>query len=193
MATITVPTVGSTRGRSRWCVVAIGVAVTLLSVWFALWPSWASRQALFDPIPFNDVVKSAIELRLETSRSLLQMCLLSFAALWGFFITKEGVPHKVSESIQEFILFAGANIAMIASMFCHVWYSITVARYQADAGVMAEQTRDGGASPIIPDVFGPRINFLFDLQLWLLLTGLALVCLTAISLYFIKRTEGHHV
>src|SRR3954463_15472318 len=41
-----------------------------------------------NPLTFNDVLKSAMEIRIEQSRNLFEICLLFLGALWGLVIAK---------------------------------------------------------------------------------------------------------
>src|SRR5438128_2176000 len=110
----------------RWLVAGVSVVVWLATLVYMFAVARDAGGTGFGKLPFNDVVKGAVQLRLDTSRSLFQVTLLIFGALWGLIVTREGLRHKVSDSKPEFILFAVANLCLLLSSYAYLRYSMRI-------------------------------------------------------------------
>jgi hypothetical protein len=201
------PTQQEQRLMRRWVLAGVTAAVGTSLVLYLLLTIQSAGDSGFGKLPFNDVVKGAIQLRLETSRSMFQVTIVVFGALWGLIITKEGVRHSFTDSQPEFLLFTIANACLLFSAYGHLRYSMRLAEVQADAGTLAEKrkaleaaerpveenrARDAPARepvPDIPDIFAPRINRILDLQMWLFGVGCVFVLLTFVSANFLKEAS----
>src|SRR5882724_1903699 len=100
--------------RLRWILacVAVIVLVATLAVTIHGIVTTSLRAGLED-IPYNELTKESIDLRLEFSRSLFEVGLLITAALWGLIIAKKDEAGVVLKDHQEVIMFFSASLLLV--------------------------------------------------------------------------------
>ncbi|MBA2646748.1 MAG: hypothetical protein H0U81_08115 [Pyrinomonadaceae bacterium] len=172
------------RQRWRW-ILAIASAVVLAivlsyAVYNYLYPYFPEN--IIDDKPLNELTKAGIELKLEQSRSLFQLALLSVGTLWGLLLAKKDEAGIVLADHPEICMFVCASFLLMLSLICHTFYLQKITNVYSLAGQLYEKE-----APSIPDVFGPNINYLFVSQCWFLVSGVTVALLTFISAHKLKE------
>jgi hypothetical protein len=180
----------------RWLLTSICSLACVAAMVYAAWKWRESRRAPVEMIPFNDVVKAAITLRLDTAKSLFQVALLVFAALWGLLFAKKEAARIVFSDTPELVLFGLGNVVLLLSLGSYLAYALELSVIQGDAGVIAEKLKQDPSlpkqqteTPLIPDVFGDRIDYHLFSQICFLVTGCFATTLTFASATFFKETQ----
>src|SRR5713226_4490338 len=148
------------RARTLLSIVAVGVLVWVVSA--AIY----QKVKTFDAItmigerPFNDLTKTAIDIRQGQSTAFLQIGLLVLTALWGLMIAKKDEARLALSDKPEMVMFISASVLLMVSFLWHYFYLDNL----SDAYRLAGKTCSDPAYTCIPDVFDPKIEHLFDFQ-----------------------------
>ncbi len=134
--------------------VGLGVVMAGIVMWQVLRSAVSARQDLAQTVPFDERVKSAFDLRQETSRGLFEVTILLTGALWGLVIARGSFS---SWGRQEAILFVLANAGLLFSLSSHLMHSMDMTRFLTDAAVLTGKA-------LVPDFFGQKLGFKFDWQ-----------------------------
>jgi hypothetical protein len=186
------------RSRRRWILAIISALIVGLSVVYAVWMVHRANQAPIDTVPLNDAMKSAVSLRLEAAKSVFQVGLLVFGALFGLVFASEKRRISLTDK-PELCLFVVGTLAMLLSFLSYLRYSFELSVMQADAAVAMEKLRDetpqgstAGSEKLVayvPDFFGERIDVLLSTENLFLVVGCVVAALTFISVTFLKKEE----
>jgi hypothetical protein len=152
-------------------VVAIGFFIAAVAAWTPV-TVVKNRQ-------LTDLLRAAIDLKIDQSRSEFQIALLVLGALWGLMIAKRDEVKIVLSDMPEIVMFWCASALLLASTVFHVMYVENIAYIFALAGSI-----DGGKS--VPDVFESGINNPYKFQFWALLAGLVVGLMTLLSAHRLK-------
>lgn len=170
----------------KWWPVHVSLLLIVFTAIYALyWIMQGHSQKPLGVLPFNEIVQSAVTLRLSTAGNLFQVTLIIFAAIWGLTVVTSGIRIKLFSKEPGFWCFVLANVALFLSIVCYWWYCHKVAIFQATAGQAVSQLmkHDNSAEPIIVDLFGPRVNYLCVLQSLFLFTGSSAALLAFFCVY----------
>jgi len=205
----------SFRSKLRW---SIGVLCASLSL-IALLAAIAFKAIRIDQIllystaVYNELTKSAMDLKIHESNSYFDLSLLVVGALIGLILAKPEEARITLRDTPELLMFIASGVLLLSSMLCHVSYltSVTEACMNArfDRQVTAfnpgsEQNKEwkteaviaGSSSPVytienkltMEDIRDPGIEYLLKGQTIFVLLGTALSALTILSAKFLKET-----
>lgn len=135
---------------------------------------------LIDDVFLNDLIKAAIEVRLEQTKSLFELGLLLLGALWALLIAKKDEARIVLSDRPEVGMFLCASTLLLLSLLCHLLYAQEITDILSLAGKLADE------KPSLPDIFNSNINYLFLAQCWFLVGGLVVAVLTLVSAHKLK-------
>ena len=152
----------------------VGIVVFTIATW--------SDANILKNITFNELVDSAIQLKLEQSRSEFQLGLLITGALWVLVIAKKDEGRILLSDPAELTMFIFGNLLLLGSFICHIVYLERIGYIYSLAGGISDQS--GLRS--FPDVFSTTINNPYRLQLWYLVAGVFVAALTVISAHLLK-------
>src|SRR5437016_4043740 len=82
----------------------------------------------------NDLLKSAIQIKVEQSRSEFQLALLMLGALWALLIAKKDEANIVLSDWPELLMFGVASLLLLASCAAHFFYVDNIAYIYSLAG-----------------------------------------------------------
>ena len=161
----------------RRVLAGISLVIFLTILFFAAW-TWQSIGIVKDR-DLTDLLKAAIDLKLEQSKSEFQLALVMMGALWGLMIAKKDEARIVLSDRPELLMFCCASVLLICSCISHFVYVDNIAYVFWLAGSI-----ESGKS--IPDVFESGVNNPFRSQLWCLLGGFFVGMFTLFSAYKLK-------
>jgi hypothetical protein len=149
---------------------------------FYTYLSWKPHIA-FKDMKLNDLIKSALQLKIDKSRSEFQIGLLLMGALWAFLIIgkKDEAKHPLSDWPEK-IMFLCANLIVLISCLFHIGYIEDIIYIYYVAGGLTDATS-------IPDVFSTMINNPYNFQYWSMLGGLVVTSLTFFSVFILKENN----
>ena len=131
----------------------------------------------------TDLLRAAVDLKIEQSRSEFQIALLAMGALWGLMIARKDEAQLVLSDTPELMMFWCSSGLLLASTVFHLMYVENIAYVYSLAGGI-----NHGKS--IPDVFESGINNPYRFQFWALIFGLVTAFMTLLSAHRLK--EGGH-
>jgi len=172
----------SWRYRTRVALAIFAVFILVLLIVTAV-PKYISvrRDPNVADKPYNELIKSAVDTRIDQSKALFQVGLLMTAALWGLLIAKEQEAKLVLSDRPELWMFVCASLLLLVSFVCHISYLEVVAYFYHLGG---EQYVPNNAS--LPDMFDPKVDFLYEHQIWFLVAGFTTAAVTLISAHQLK-------
>jgi len=136
-----------------------------------------------DALPYTDVVKLALDQKLESSKSLLQASYLVFAVLWGLILAKKGEGKLLLTDFAELAMLFTASAGFLLSWYCASGYSNTIATMLAQNGSLFESPE----SRTIMDFRDDKINALFLLQQKAMLFAVAATATCLFSAHILKE------
>jgi hypothetical protein len=164
--------------RRVLAIVSVCFLVVFVWLWFLTW----TPVTVVKNKPLTDLLKAAIELKVDQSRSEFQLALLALGALWALMIAKKDEAQIVLSDAPEVIMFCASSALLVISAIFHFTYVEGIAYVFSLAGGI-----DGGKS--IPDVFGSGFNNPYQLQLWSLVGGLVVALMTLVSAHRLKGKQ----
>lgn len=129
----------------------------------------------------NDLLKSAIQIKVEQSRSEFQLALLMLGALWGLLIAKKDEANILLSDWPELLMFGVASLLLLSSCAAHFFYVDNIAYVYSLAGSVQN-------GKTMPDVFTSGINNPYDAQFVFLLTGFVIGGLALWSAHRLKAS-----
>src|SRR5262249_55073320 len=161
---------GSPRGGDPWLMARYGVmALAVLVFLYLAWRGWTAYQtyqkveshefALAD-LPYNDVTKLAVDVRLDQARSFLSYNVLLLGVLWGLIVFRKEGPVIAWGDVPEGVVFVLANLAIGLNAWCYWLYMRLIS---ALAGTAAKHSEGGMLS--VPDFLDPRVGVFAQVQL----------------------------
>lgn len=175
------------RRALRWGVTALasgGFLWILLSgvPLLATYQQLRSGRISFADLPFNDVTKVALEMKLDQGKSQFAYSIVLFGVLWGFVAVSKDRPRLSAADIPELIILTMATLVLVANGASFVYYMNTLSRLTATAG------RQGGSS--MPDSLDSRVEGFARFQRNSLFVAALMVALLVISMHRL-REEDH--
>jgi hypothetical protein len=138
----------------------------------------------FADIPYNELVKAAIEARTGMSENMFNIGLLLLASLWGLLIAKKDEAGIVLSANPEFISFACASFLLLLSLLSHLFFVNAVMTGFADSGLAFSPDE-----PSIIDVFDNKIGYFFVMQVFNLVAGSVVAIATLLSAHKVRDME----
>ena len=172
---------GGYRRYSRWLLVVASVGISAaVAIYFVIEiGSLPGREALTE-IAFNDMVKAAIDIRLNQSQSLFQVLLLLVAALAGMIIAERAEDRIGSNDIAELIMVFCAAGLFAASIHLYLTYLSEIEVAFRSAG----PTNAHDEKPMMPNVLSDQVDVLYVAQRGFLLAG---ALISGIALFSHRR------
>jgi hypothetical protein len=204
----------SVRATVRWatgwaCVMVSGFALLLAIGFKAL---RIDRILFFSTVVYNDLTKSAIDLKVHESNSYFDLSLLVTGALIGLMLAKPDEARITLKDKPELLMFIASGMLLLSSMLCHATYltGITEAcmdarfdrqvtafnpKSEQDSHWKTETVIGGSSTPVytieskltMEDIRDPGIEYLLKGQTLFVLLGTALSALTILSAKFLKE------
>lgn len=140
---------------------------------------------VLDSLPFNEMLKIAVEIRINQSTMLINLVLAIAVGLVGLFIAKPGELRLLLTDWQEILMSACALIFLAGSAFMHYLYIDFVQTAYYSAGIIFGQTQ--GKTPTIPDVFALGVSRLLTCQIVLFFFGFTISVLTFASAHRLRK------
>lgn len=178
----------------RWGLFVLSIAVSAWVVYVELSQARMATTQKIGSITFSDPVKAALENKLATSRSLSQAGLVVLGVLWGLMIGKKDEVRIIFGDWPETLMFLFANVMVIASLVFGYLHAERITDACASGfekkndatAVIPPATKDEEKVYSIPDLFGPRIDYLYVLQSFALMGGVILCGFTFFSAHRLK-------
>jgi hypothetical protein len=139
------------------------------------------EQAAYDARPYNELIKSAVDLGLDQSKSVFQLGLLILASLWALVFAKKDETKIVLSDTPEVAMFVTATVLLLFSGICHVLYLGHVRYFLAVGGTLLDK-----AKPTIPDLFAPALAGQVSAQVIFFSVGAVIALLTLVSAHRLK-------
>jgi len=173
----------ATRQKTRWCLVALAVAVAGITATMAVVgrPERTSVAAW----KLNNGLQAAIDLQLTSAESLYQVALVFVAALWGLVIAKKDEAAITLGDRPEIALFVTASVLLLTSVLMYHVYIAQITEALRIAGVTA---LGADAEIDIPDVFDSYYAHLFWYQRRFLIAGAVCGVLTLLSAHHLRES-----
>ncbi len=153
------------------------VLLAIISIGIAGWNWREYNYTSVESLPLNEATRAAVELQLEQSRTIYQICVGLLLGLWGLIIAKREDLHIAFNDLPRLLMFVASNLLLFASLWWHVLYlRALTAGYQ-----VAGATMQSGEAPSIPDVFDPMYHGMFQFQSCFVVAGGTFGVFTLIS------------
>jgi len=111
----------------RWSLAMVSLALLGGVIVSGAWQYCTAKPSESLPnVNYNDLYKSAIDVRLDESRTLNETAMAIAAALIGLLIARPGEVGVAFTDWPEFLMLIGAMGLLAASIFFHIAYSDTV-------------------------------------------------------------------
>lgn len=140
-----------------------------------------SKRESLKQIPYNDMIKAAVELNVAQSNHLFDLGLLLLGALWALVIAKKDEVEITLRDWPEIITFGIASCLLLYSFVCHEAYLDSL----SEAHVLGAMTSLPGKAAI-PDVFDPLFGYRLESQIRLLIGGSVIAVATIFSAHKLK-------
>src|SRR4051794_15126311 len=158
----------------RWALVAVA-SVIFLCMAGAAWDTFLASEGV--PAPkrvMDDTVKESLPIRLDGSRSMVQVGLLLAGGLWALYLGKTQETRVDLTETPELLLFLVCNACFLVSFASHYAYTGRLADW-LNSGV------EKGGKLLIPDIDEERLSKLLVFQLWYFRLGCLLSLFTFLS------------
>jgi hypothetical protein len=132
-------------------------------------------------IPYNDMTKVAVELKVAQSNHLFDLGLVLLGALWALVIAKKDEVGITLGDWPEVITFCIASLLLLLSFVCHESYLDNL----SDAHLLGAMTSLPG-KVMVPDVSDPLVTYLLENQIGLLVGGSFIAVATIFSAHHLK-------
>lgn len=136
-------------------------------------------------IKYNELIQSALEIRLDQSRSLFQFSLVFLGGIWGLIIARKKEAILAFGDKPELIMSIVSLCLIVISLFCHITYVQLMMGAYLDAGIVAGKKPDGAVLKIA-DVFVSGRDYLFLAQVKFTSAGMFTTALTYVSAHKLK-------
>jgi hypothetical protein len=171
-----------TRRRLRWTFAAVSTVLLFLG-WGIAHAEWSrASEERIENKTFNEMIKSAIEIRLAAAQSLFQLDLLILGGLWAILIARKDEFAIVLNERQEVIMFVICNVAFMLAIWNYYSYSIEVSEI-----LYSQSTKEVNAD--FPGLFSPEISYKRYCQELFSLVGLTVALLTFLSGHQLKESK----
>jgi hypothetical protein len=167
----------------RWTLAVTSVAAATIILSYVGYPLLHVHPKLstYKDRNYNELTKTAIDLRIDQSKSLSQLNLLMLGALWALVIAKRDEARIVLSDRPELIMFVAASALLLASEVFHIFYLEYIRYFFQEAGAVYAHD-----APTIPDLFASVLANQFGAQMALSITGVAMAVLTLVSAHRLK-------
>lgn len=142
---------------------AVASIVLFFSMAIYAWSNWEELSSTRD-IEFNDIVKAAVQLKIEQSRGMFQLSLLILGAMWTLMLAKPSEASIALSDVPELTMFCVVNLFLLTSCWYHIKYVENITQILAIAGAIK-------VSPSIPDILRSGMNSPYQFQQWFLISG----------------------
>jgi hypothetical protein len=139
--------------------------------------------------PYNDLIKAAIDIRIDQSKSVFQLFLIFSGVLAGLLIAKPGEARLVVANVYDITMSACALLLLSLSLVSHLVYIQQVSSAYIVGGALKNFEKDSAS---MPDVLSDSIDYLFDFQWLFLLAGALVSFLVLLSVHKFKEEVSCH-
>lgn len=171
------------KAKLRWGFAILFIILTVVMIVYTVssYNAVSIKKGIKD-IPYNELIKASIDGKLDVSKSLFQVGLVSLAALWGLVIAKKDEASIVLSKNPELVTFICASLLLLLSLVSHVLYLETILSGFSDAGLAFDE-----ANKTIIDLFDPKFDYLFNWQINNLFAGTLTAIFTLFSAHKLNR------
>ncbi len=171
--------------RARWLVAAFATVGFALLLWvsipaFTTYNQIQGKRVALPDLPFNDVTKLALDVKLDQAKTLFTYNVLLLGILWGLVVVQKDVPGLSWGDVPEGVVFLLANVTAVLNALYYSYY------VQLVSGAAASAARQGGKALSLPDVLDRRIDVFAEVQQYSLVGLLVLVALVVLSVNKLK-------
>jgi hypothetical protein len=181
----------ATPSRWTWLRLLLAILCVLLLVFILSSALIAKRKipqlTAVRTLQYNDLTKAALDVRITSSKGLLDLDLIFLAALWALVIAKKDETRIGFGDWPELTMFCVASLLLILSFVWHDFYVNNL----GDAYLMGARSvpRSTGMEAVplgIPDVFNQAYDYLFTFQVRFLIVGGMASILTLFSAHRLR-------
>jgi len=162
------------RAKIRWCLVGVSALFVLLTFAPVLRHLLPTK---VQAVTLTEEVQSAIQSRIELSKTLFQSGLLLLAAIWGLVLAKPNEARIVLHDAPEVVMLGLATLVLASAYYAHVAFVLNT------TSIVMSAPQSGGK---IPDLDHPDVSSALISQGFSVLGGAVIAALTIVSARWLK-------